>query len=809
MAFVVGDNVWFKRAGQTPYVLGDPTDHSIEVGASIGGRGDATVTFTKGQLGLGKNEGVPQITAADLGVALDSADVTINTYPLDGARIGVRASNDVNAPSKTTVTDFPAEFLGTVPESYNFAGGGQTFELSVNGGLQQLATVAAPTKATLTSGAETFSFVAGGQTLNIVVDTEANQPVVFPAGTAASITGTNVAPFDFVAGGQTLIVNPNATGDVTITVAAGVAATLTGSNAGPFDFVAGGQDFVVDVNGSGPQTILVATGTGATVLGSNSPATFNLGAGETLIFTLDTGGAQTFTFAAGDFAVPGSATISEILAVINTGGVTNPGVGITNGTVANDGGALRITSDMIGTASSLTLGAGTANAVLGLAGGPFAGTGDFADYSTVAIASVVAKFNFTDLTEADSGLGELKLTSTQLGNGSSIQIGTGTANSILGFADNALDLGSGDFADYANALITEVATKFNYANVFETSDAGALKLTSGIIGTGSSLVIGAGTANAILGFTAAPAPAGSSVGTGFAANYALATALEVAAVVDAQTTVVVVSTVLGAVKLTSAIFGSDSAVIIGAGTANAILGFTTGQTSLGTGSVPNYAVVTAADAAAYLNVAISGLVCSDSGGAVLITTDLAGPDAELVLGNGTLNAVLGFTDLATTAGSSTTSHAELQTSGVYDDPTALGLVEYSQDEGVVFGSDFATSILNVDPNQIYGRKSGNVALGPGQGTAPAGPSETTPFAPGVIDISMIQYLRTPSGEEGYGTVIEVVSVKIGALLNGVKCGSGRAYWINWGTPNASNHHRTKWNNKMRTQLHAEEELVQA
>lgn len=807
MAFVVGDNVWFKRAGQTPYVLGDPSDPSVEVNSSIGGRGDATVSFTKGQLGLGKNEGVPQITAADLGVALDSSDVVINTFSADGARIGVRASDAVNAPAKAVTVNFPAQILGTAPETYNFAGGGQTFELAVNQGPQQSATVAAPTKATLTgSNTENFQFLSGGQTLSISVDGGAAQPVVFPAGTAAELTGSNVGDFDFVAGGQTLIVNPNGTGDQTVTVAAGTAAVLTGLNAAPFDFVAGGQTFIVDINATGDQTITVAAGTAATLTGSNAPATFNLGAGETLIFTLDTGGAQTFTFAAGDFAVPGAATIAEILAVINTGGVTNPGVGITDGSVASDAGALKITSDMVGTGSSVTIGAGTANAVLGFTPAQTdSGSGDFADYSAVSIGDVVSKFNFTDAAEADDGAGKLEITSNMLGTASSILVGNGTANAILGFSNAEVDTGSGDFGDYANVTIAEVVSKFNFANVFEANDAGALKLTSAIVGSGSSLVMGAGTANAILGFNALD----SDTGSGFAVNYAQTTAAEVATVVDAQTAVVVVSVVLGALKLTSAIFGNASAVIMGAGTANSILGFTTNQTSLGTGAVPNYAVVTAADAAAYLNTVIDGLAAVDSSGAVLLVTSLAGSDTTLELGNGTLNAVLGFTDFDDAQGSSETSHAELQTSGVFDDPTAAGLVNYADDEGVIFTSVHATSLPSTNPNLPYGRPGGTVAVGPGQGSAPAGPSEATPFAPGEIDIRTIQYLRTPSGQEGYGTVIEVVTVKVGALLNGVKCGSGKAYWVNWGTPNASNHHRTKWNNKMRTQLHAEEELVAA
>ena len=84
MSFVVGDRVWFKKLGRTPFVVGSATDEALPVGggnnalnfggASLGGRGKAEITApsTKANSGLSDAQGVPTIQSSGFPDAIDS-----------------------------------------------------------------------------------------------------------------------------------------------------------------------------------------------------------------------------------------------------------------------------------------------------------------------------------------------------------------------------------------------------------------------------------------------------------------------------------------------------------------------------------------------------------------------------------------------------------------------------------------------------------------------------------------------------------------------------------------------------------------
>jgi hypothetical protein len=148
---------------------------------------------------------------------------------------------------------------------------------------------------------------------------------------------------------------------------------------------------------------------------------------------------------------------------------------------------------------------------------------------------------------------------------------------------------------------------------------------------------------------------------------------------------------------------------------------------------------------------------------------------------------------------------QVATDGVFDGPTTENLFDPAQDEGDTTPAD--DTIQNIDPNFPSGRTTTAVA---GGASSPIGGSQD--FVSETIDIAGNTVgVRLPSSEEGPGTVIEVVTVKsAGKSVDGTPVAVGsKQYWVDWGSSAASNPHRTKWNNRMRTTLHAEADLVAA
>jgi phage tail sheath protein FI len=235
------------------------------------------------------------------------------------------------------------------------------------------------------------------------------------AQTPGTVTGTEVETFELV-DTDTLIVNVDAGGNVTAT-------------------------FNV--------TAAIATGT--------NTETFALTDGWTLQFQVNGGTLQTVTFNTAEFVSIAAATALEVAAVINA-----EATGVQASVSA---GAVRITSDRLGTGASLTGFAGTAAATLGFSASA-SGTGDAVDSAAVTVAELktLIEGDIPGLT-ISSVSGAVKITSNTTGPSSSIAVAaSSTMDTKLGI-DNATHSGTTGAA--VNTLQVDGKTDGTYANSYQ------------------------------------------------------------------------------------------------------------------------------------------------------------------------------------------------------------------------------------------------------------------------------------------------------------------------------------------------------
>lgn len=162
--------------------------------------------------------------------------------------------------------------------------------------------------------------------------------------------------------------------------------------------------------------------------------------------------------------------------------------------------------------------------------------------------------------------------------------------------------------------------------------------------------------------------------TGNFVSIGAATAAEVAAVlnaslVGARATV----TNTNKVTITSDKRGTASGVNVTGGTANAVLGYTTGLTS-GTGNVANIDAVTLAEVQTILAAAFTGATVTNAGGFITVRTNTIGSAGSLQIKNTTTATALGFDNaLHTGADVETldTIDAEAKTPGAFGNQLAL------------------------------------------------------------------------------------------------------------------------------------------
>lgn len=246
-----------------------------------------------------------------------------------------------------------------------------------------------------------------------------------------------------------------AKGSVTLQSEAGSpgVAVVTGTVAGPWALSDGDTlDFSVNAGATDPATF---NADAAVVTGTNTE-TFVMSDGMTLLVEIDNGTEQTITFLTSEFANIALATAAEVAAVINAK--------IIGASATVSAGAVRITSDLLGTDSDVTITGGTSAAVLGLTGATDAGGGDAADASAVTAAEMklLIEGDVTGVVVSEAAGGELRVSTVAAGAGESVQVeATSTADGIFGF-DNAVHSGTSGAA--ADALEVEGKTDGAYTD---------------------------------------------------------------------------------------------------------------------------------------------------------------------------------------------------------------------------------------------------------------------------------------------------------------------------------------------------------
>jgi phage tail sheath protein FI len=244
----------------------------------------------------------------------------------------------------------------------------------------------------------------------------------------------------------------------TITLQSAVAspgqAAVNGSIAGPWALTPG-DDLDITTDLGGP-TVATFNADAATVTGSNT-APFALANNDTLIVEIDNGAPQTITFLTSEFADIGNATAEEVAAVINAK--------ISGAFADVTGNAVRITSDLIGTDSDVTVTGGVNGpTVLGLVGATDAGGGNVADISavTAAEAKTIIEAAVAGVTVTEETGGELTITRDTPGVGFTVQVeATSTADDEFGF-DNAVH--EGDSGAAVDTLVVNGKTEGSYTD---------------------------------------------------------------------------------------------------------------------------------------------------------------------------------------------------------------------------------------------------------------------------------------------------------------------------------------------------------
>ncbi len=275
----------------------------------------------------------------------------------------------------------------------------------------------------------------------------------------------------FLCGGKTLWTkrtchySPNATSEsnrtsakaskaITTTLGSALPGEVTGTNSAPFN-MAPGDTLTLKVDGAGEETATFDAAQ-ATVTGSMGTYPTTFGGGETILLEMNGGDAQIITFTSG------AQSIAQVIDEINPQ--------LLGGYADDNGGELRITSDLYGTDSEINITGGTALGTLGLS---IADTQDAT--SDVANIDAVTAAEVETIVEADTTAlvvvsgNDVTIQSAAVGSAHSIQItATGELETVIGL-DTSVHSGSDSGASnmgtaygkyegaYANSLSVVIA----------------------------------------------------------------------------------------------------------------------------------------------------------------------------------------------------------------------------------------------------------------------------------------------------------------------------------------------------------------
>lgn len=199
--------------------------------------------------------------------------------------------------------------------------------------------------------------------------------------------------------------------------------------------------------------------------------------------------------------------------------------------------------------------------------------------------------------------------------------------------------GSETSAQLVADLINLTASGFTAADV-----AGDIVFTTATKGTASEVeIVGTSTAALLtnLGFVA-----GSTFGSGFAPNIALATAAQVATEINNDTVDLTASDVGGQVQIVSNAVGTGSRVQVSGGTANGVLDFDTNEVK-GPGDFVDASLATASEVVTKLAAAAAGVVAEVETAMVRLTSRRIGSGSKIEVFASTMATKLGFAFVAT------------------------------------------------------------------------------------------------------------------------------------------------------------------
>lgn len=360
------------------------------------------------------------------------------------------------------------------PETYLLANGNQ-FNIAVNGGPLQTITFSATAASTTTLNQEPFN-LSPNQILNVQVDGGPIQVATF-LGTAGEQTSGNVETFPLVDGddlqvsvdlapAQVITFSDNVQdfpNGIGLASAAEVAAVINAQISGASASAVGGAVVLASAV-FGTDSGMEITGGTANAIGKlNFPAGVNAGTG--------------------DAANLAAATAPEVQIRLQAD--------IPGQTTTLSGTRVSMTSNLVGTSSSIRVTGGNANGGLQFDTVTFFGTGDAADISATTALEVVEKFNAALVgASAEVDGSDVKIISDIAGTDSSLTNIGGNANIAFGFPANGTP-GLGDFADISQATSQEVVTKLNFVLVGVSAQKSGLlvKLTSNTVTTASSLLV--------------------------------------------------------------------------------------------------------------------------------------------------------------------------------------------------------------------------------------------------------------------------------------------------------------------------------
>lgn len=496
------------------------------------------------------------------------------------------------------------------------------------------------------------------------------------------------------------------------------------------------------------QPTLTFSGTRASVSSGNSE-TRDMSGGKTLIVAIDNGQSQTITFVDGDFVVPTAATAEEVASVINAQ--------LIGGYAEDDGtGKVLIASDTLGSNSAVIISASSAQTLWNW---PLTtnGTGNVANLAAVTIAEIKALLEalVTNITVQDDGSGRILITHTLAGSTKTLQIDAASTADDEIFFDNNVHAGLDSLGGNASKTST-LAGPWYLANgdtLNITTDLGG-PTTATFTGVKAAVESTAETWNFTGGKTLTVKIQGKAVQTitfvnGDFAVPGAATAEEIVEAANKQIIGGRFKVSSGGTKVTfeSDIGGTSSLVEVTGGTAQVLLAFP--SVGIGSGNVANIAAVTAEEAKAIIEEAVTGVRVTESSlNRLVISRADAGVGKTVQVPSGTASTKFAF-DAAVANGTTGTPVNVLTLFGKTEGTYANSLVGRISNAASGNSSEFDLRIIKGNTVLEFFL---NVTMGAYSGSSL--PSDTR-YAPLVVNDSSIgSNLLSIEDELAIGTALQ-------------------------------------------------------